>query len=292
METIKNLVFQGGGVKGLAYVGALQELDKQGIYAQVEGVAGTSAGSIVSALVSLRYSVGEINTIMQGTNMASFMDRENLLKKLKYFGLHPGDAFLNWIKKQIRQSPLKVADTVTFQQLKDKGARDLHVYATDLFTRNICHFSAETTPNAIVAEAVRASMSIPVFFNAWKFSNNIPTDHIYVDGGVLLNFPLFTFDDMGMPPKSTLGFELANLTGKQVLHSFKYWHWGEFVKNTFETLLMAQVVDLSSDEKELNRVIRINDLGISATDFDLTDEQKQELVQSGWDATKKHFGRA
>ncbi|MEZ4894270.1 MAG: hypothetical protein R2778_14800, partial [Saprospiraceae bacterium] len=73
---------------------------------------------------------------------------------------------------------------------------------------------------------------------------------------------------------------------------FKYWHWGEFVKNTFETLLMAQVVDLSSDEKELNRVIRINDLGISATDFDLTDKQKQELVQSGWDATKKHFGGA
>lgn len=291
MNQIKYLVFQGGGVKGLAYVGALQELDRLKMYDQIEGVAGTSAGSIVSALVSLKYPVDQIMSIMNATNMASFMDRENIFRKLKFFGLHPGDAFLNWIKKQIRQSPLGLSDQATFEDFKHKGARDLHVYATDLFTRNIRHFSAEDTPKVVVAEAIRASMSIPVFFNAWSFSGQNPDDHIYVDGGVLLNFPLYTFDDMKKDPRSTLGFELVNLTGKPPLHPFRYWQWGHFVKNTFETLLMAQVVDLSEDEKELGRIVRINDLGISATDFDLTDQQKKELVQSGWDATKAFFDK-
>lgn len=289
MTQIRNLVFQGGGVKGLAYVGALQELDARQMYAGIEASAGTSAGSIVSTLVSLRYSVADISTIMNNTNMASFMDRENILKKLKFFGLHPGDAFLKWIKQQIRQSPLGLQDTATFQDFKNKGARDLHVYATDLFTRNIQHFSVETTPDVVVAEAVRASMSIPVFFNAWKFSNNIPDDHLYVDGGVLLNFPLYTFDDLNQPPESTLGFELVNLTGKPVLHRFEYWQWGHFVKNTFETLLMAQVVDLAQEERELKRIVRINDLGISATDFNLTEQQKTALVQSGVDAVNTFF---
>lgn len=289
MTQIRNLVFQGGGVKGLAYVGALQALDARQMYAGIEASAGTSAGSIVSTLVCLRYSVADISTIMNRTNMASFMDRENILKKLKYFGLHPGDAFLKWIKQQIRQSPLGLKDTATFQDFKNQGARDLHVYATDLFTRNIRHFSVETTPDVVVAEAVRASMSIPVFFNAWKFSNNIPDDHLYVDGGVLLNFPLYTFDDLKQPPESTLGFELVNLTGKPVLHRFEYWQWGHFVKNTFETLLMAQVVDLDQEERELKRIVRINDLGISATDFDLTEQQKTALVQSGVDAVNTFF---
>ena len=291
MIQIRNLVFQGGGVKGLAYVGALQELEARQMYAGIEASAGTSAGSIVSTLVCLRYSVADISKIMDNTNMASFMDRENILKKLKFFGLHPGDAFLKWIKQQIRQSPLGLQDTATFQDFKNKGARDLHVYATDLFTRNIQHFSVETTPDVVVAEAVRASMSIPVFFNAWKFSNNIPDDHLYVDGGVLLNFPLYTFDDLNQPPESTLGFELVNLTGKPVLHRFEYWQWGHFVTNTFETLLMAQVVDLDQEERELNRIVRINDLGISATDFDLNNKQKAELVQSGMDAVKAFFDK-
>lgn len=286
---IKNLVFQGGGVKGLAYVGAIQELDSQGILDRVERVAGTSAGSIVSTLVSLRYPVATILDTMKKTDMSSFKDRGSLFGILKYFGLHPGDAFLNWIKQQIRQSPLGLSDTATFKDFHDKGARELHVFSTDLFTHDIKHFSVETTPGVVVAEAVRASMSIPVFFNAWRFTNNNPDDHIYVDGGVLLNFPLYTFDDLKQPPDSTLGFELVNLTGKPVLTPFRYWHWGEFVKYTFETLLRAQVVDLAQEETELARIVRINDLGISATDFTLTEDQKKALIQSGWDATKAFF---
>ena len=40
----KNLVFEGGGVKGIAYVGAMEVLDKEGILNNIERVAGTSAG--------------------------------------------------------------------------------------------------------------------------------------------------------------------------------------------------------------------------------------------------------
>jgi len=43
-------VFEGGGVKGIAFVGALQVMEQNGY--TWEKLAGTSAGSIVAALVS------------------------------------------------------------------------------------------------------------------------------------------------------------------------------------------------------------------------------------------------
>ena len=48
----KNLVFEGGGVKGIAYVGALEVLDREGILNDIERVAGTSAGAMVAVMVS------------------------------------------------------------------------------------------------------------------------------------------------------------------------------------------------------------------------------------------------
>ena len=58
----KNLVFKGGGIRGIAYLGALEVLDKKGILEQAENVAGASAGAITALLVSLGYSFEEIKT--------------------------------------------------------------------------------------------------------------------------------------------------------------------------------------------------------------------------------------
>ena len=57
----RNLVFEGGGVKGIAYVGALEVLDQEGILKDIKRVAGTSAGAMVAVLVGLGYSAAEPN---------------------------------------------------------------------------------------------------------------------------------------------------------------------------------------------------------------------------------------
>ena len=64
----RNLVFEGGGVKGIAYVGALEVLDKEGILRNIERVAGTSAGAMVAVLVGLGYTTKEISDILWDIN--------------------------------------------------------------------------------------------------------------------------------------------------------------------------------------------------------------------------------
>src|SRR5207244_4266854 len=60
----ENLVFQGGGSKGLAYIGVVETLEERGDLQCVKRVAGTSAGAITATLVALGCSSTELNAFL------------------------------------------------------------------------------------------------------------------------------------------------------------------------------------------------------------------------------------
>lgn len=276
---ITNLAFKGGGVLGIAYAGALQVLQDNNILQQTQRVAGTSAGAITAALVSLRYTAEEIYNIVQATDFKSFEDGMNPLRVATKYGLYEGDAFLNWMKTQIKNKGL--SENATFTDFKNNGMADLHVFATDLNAKNLREFSFATTPNVIVAEAVRSSMSIPLFFKAWQFSNNNPDNHLYVDGGMVYNFPITIFDNGGSPNENTLGLYLQNLGPAPAPSDLGYDHLLKYIADLFETMLDAQLIDFDKNPEEKSRSIVIDNLGISPTNFGLTKEQQTALYNSG-----------
>lgn len=275
----KNLVLEGGGVLGIAYAGAIEVLEQKSFLPQIERVAGTSAGSIVATLLSLRYTAAEIKDIVSSTDFSSFEDKKDPLRILTKYGLYEGDAFLEWMIAKITNKGF--APTATFADLQKAGCRELRVFATDLNMKCLKEFSYTSTPNTIVAEAVRASMSIPLFFKAWKFSNDVPDNHIYVDGGTIYNYPITTFDIDGQPNPETLGLHLDNLNQAPVDDKLDYDHLFDYIEALFSTLLDAQVVDFENSTADLKRSIRIDNLGISATNFNLTVAQQQALYDSG-----------
>ncbi len=279
MTPIKNLAFKGGGVLGIAYAGAIQVLEKNAILQGVEKVAGTSAGAITAALVSLNYTAAEITTIVQGTNFASFEDGKDLLRIATKYGIYKGDALLSWIEAQIVNKGF--AATATFTDFKNAGCKDLYVFSSDLNIKGLRVFSYSETPNVVVAEAIRASMSIPMFFEAWTFTNNNPNDHLYVDGGMLYNFPITYFDTAGTPNPETMGLYLADIHNTAPPVTIEYNHVITYVKTVFETIMNAQVIDFQYDAEEKNRTAIIDNLGISAIDFNLTKDQQNALLQSG-----------
>jgi NTE family protein len=291
MDTIKNLAFKGGGILGIAYAGAIKVLEDNKMLAPIEKVAGTSAGAITATLVALEYNAKEIYNIVNSTDFKTFEENHKthklgVLNKVKEaenlienYGLYDGDAFLNWMRKQITGKGLP--ETATFKDFKNAGMKDLHVFATDLNTQGLREFSFQATPDVVVAEACRASMSIPLFFEAWSFTNNIPNDHIYVDGGMIYNFPITTFDNTGGANPDTMGFFLSNLTGTKPVNDLKRGHLAKYVKITFETIMEAQNINFENNESQKRRTVVIDNLGISATNFGITAAQKMELYNSG-----------
>lgn len=196
----KNLVFEGGGVKGIAYVGALDILNKRGILQNIERVAGTSAGAMVAVLVGLGYTSKDISDILWDIKFQNFMDSSwgiarDISRLLNDYGWYKGDYFRDLMGSYIKNKTGN-SDT-TFGQLKDmrekgKPFKDIHLIGADLSTGYSKVFNADTTPDVKIADAARISMSIPLFFAAVKGVNG--DDHIYVDGGLLDNFAIKVFD--------------------------------------------------------------------------------------------------
>ena len=184
-HNFKNLVFEGGGVKGIAYGGALKIIDSMNILSGIERVAGTSAGAITACLLAVGYSADDVSKIVASTDFNSFKDKTwlpgNLCRFFRKYGYYIGDTFLDLLGKLIEAKTDN--KDFTFGDLErdkeKKGYKELFVVVTNLTKQKVQVLSHEHDKDLPIRIAVRMSMSIPLFFKAYNWKNNI-----MVDGGV------------------------------------------------------------------------------------------------------------
>ncbi|MFB4321135.1 patatin-like phospholipase family protein [Priestia sp. BR_2] len=189
----RNLIFEGGGVKGIGHVGVLQYLDEIKILQHIKRFGGTSAGAITALVVGLGYTIGELETITKEAPYDSFKDqdpgfvRDSIRLLYDGYGRYKGDKFSKWISGLIEHQGF--SKDITFQELYEKTDKEIFFQGTNISTHCIETFSHRHTPDMPVAKAVRISMSIPFYFKSvhWKGS-------WYVDGGILDNYPIDLFD--------------------------------------------------------------------------------------------------
>lgn len=276
-----NLVFEGGGVKGVAYAGALQALEEAGIISRLTGVAGTSAGAITAALVAAGYTAAELASTMLALDFTRFEDGrlEGPVRLADEYGWYRGEAFLDWLRA--RMAAKLGTPTITFAQLAAAKQIDLRVVATDVCTHTPEVFSAATSPDTAVAEAVRMSMSIPFFFAAVRSEGRV-----YVDGGAAWNYPVEIFDD-DAPNTATLGFRLDSPgppPPPAEIHDVV-----TFAKCLYESVMAVQSDFFARSHADRQRTVTIDDLGLRATDFSITTAQKQTLIANGVAATRSYL---
>ncbi|MGB5653216.1 MAG: patatin-like phospholipase family protein [Robiginitalea sp.] len=274
---IENLVFKGGGVLGAAYAGAIMALEENKKLEGVKAIAGTSAGSLVALLISLKYSAEDIKRIVFDTDFKDFKDGWNPLRIPRKYGLYKGHKFLSTIKSVIEEKTGN--PNLTYKELYKKGYRDLRVFATDLNISDVREFSYRATPKVNVAESIRASISIPLFFKAWQFTDKLPDDHIYVDGGLVYIYPFTDFKD----DANTLGFYLSN--NKKPHSNLGFNQIFDYLKLLYKATQDAQEIDFHENSEIKERTVLIDDFGISTTDFKLCKSQKEKLYASGKKAT-------
>jgi len=107
IEQLKNrteLMFEGGGVKGDAYLGMLKRLGEYGVkLQQFDRVTGTSVGAIAAMFVAFNISIEEFETEMQDVDFSEFLNEsESFVTKARTFwwthGLNSPEPLYNWIK--------------------------------------------------------------------------------------------------------------------------------------------------------------------------------------------------
>lgn len=339
---IENLVFKGGGVKGIAYVGVLAALEQLNLenskfdLKNIKRVGGTSAGAIIALAFALGLTAKELQKLLSELDFGAFLDdkagKKTLVKaqdaaalpsifrsstivsdssgvskvssKLsKDFGIFPGNK-LRGLFEDILQRKTGI-NHCTFQEFKDNGFKDLRVVGFNLNTQLAETFCVENTPDMVIADAIRISMSIPYIFKPHRKhlkregQRQAPEPDIYVDGGVAENYPInlfnkkegdtlgfypivgkeaaFLSDETTAPPrKEIVGFKGFTLALMEALIGNDYSNLARSSDDKERTV----IIDLSADERSKN---------VGSLDFHLSSEQQNGLMQVGWAAVQKYF---
>lgn len=208
----KNLVLEGGGIRGMAYGGALQVLEQRGVLQSIEQVGGTSAGSIVGLLVSLGYTAREIDSLIRGLQIEKFNDGGGGLlgkyNRTKHnYGMYKGDVFERWLEKIVARRTGNAF--TTFAGLDSLAAANPQRFkmfscvGTNLTKQQAEIFSVKHSPALPLKTAVRISCSIPLFYEPVLLDSSLQVVtkpekgklyDVYVDGGMLANYPISLFD--------------------------------------------------------------------------------------------------
>jgi len=317
----KNLVFEGGGIRGIAYTGAVNVLEKKGVLQGIEKVAGTSAGSIVALMISLGYTSKEIDSTIFNLKIEKFNDgRGGLIGKYRrmkrYYGIYKGDYFGTWLEQLIKNktgNPL-----LTFKQLDsltktNKRFKKLYCIGANLTKQQTEIFSFETTPAIYLKTAVRISCSIPFFYQPvlldsnWMETKNPVKGYnyqVYVDGGIVANYPINIFDsckngvnglfcDQIIHNKQTLGMKLERneqierLSTSSEIPPINIHNFNEY-SGAFLNLVMETINRKPNLENERGRTIYIGYGDIFSKPRKMTTKEKTDLIESGKMATE-HF---
>jgi len=240
-------VFEGGGVKGIAFAGAIAAAERDAGVTEWVNVAGTSAGSIVAALLVAGYDAAGIQNLLADAKYAKFADCGpggvwlggvwNAVTRLR--GAAPGHYFLEWMSEQLASSPLARElgkSELTFADVKrqdlppkedipditdekyERAKYRLHVIGSDVTTGRMIILPDDLPEYTEVSGKPFDKDSFPLV-QAVRMSMSYPFlftpvilhrrgRSVYVvDGGLLSNFPIWLFDSPH-PKRPTWGFRL------------------------------------------------------------------------------------
>jgi len=305
-------VFRGGGVKGLGLAGALEGFAAHPTYpvTQWVNVAGASAGAILASYMAVDKSpnVGEkMVALLDPEKLASFQDfplRQKYLggipRLVLKHGMAPGKAFEQWFDDVLGGATFSVAktdDDWQHSRLKliacDVTNRKLLVLPEDLPKYREPGSTEPLDPDKFkISRAARMSMSIPYFFEPIELELvSTGKRATIVDGGTLSNFPVWIFD-VGEPKRPTFGFTLEGGSGVgeganrlarllpwggrlgfDIFHTAQEAWDDRFVTHTTKVRTLTVDATIKDPDGKLYRV--------NTTDFKLTQERQQALIENG-----------
>ncbi len=182
---MKNIVFSGGGINSLYFLGVIKYLDETNLINDIDNLCGTSAGSIVCLLLLLGFRFNEIYKICKNYNLLNILEIDifNFTKTYSLYGNHKIKKILNvFIKNKYN------VINPSFLKLYNLTKKKLFVIATDVENSSEKIFSVDHTPNVNVCDAICASSAIPFIFPYKEIEESK-----YIDGAFINNYPINLF---------------------------------------------------------------------------------------------------
>lgn len=283
-----DLVFEGGGVKAISYVGVLKALEENNY--KIKRCAGSSAGAIISALIIAGYTSKELEDIIYNTDFKLFNKNTkvgkipivgNFISLLVNNGKYDGSVIEQWM-----DTLLKKKGITKFKDVIVNGKSTLKIIVADITKRKMIIIPDDLPEYGLdplefsIAKAIRMSCSIPFYFTPGKLEYSNFTSYI-VDGGLLSNFPIWIFDsDNADYP--TIGIKIKDLDsytsqGKTGIISF--------LRDVIDAPINVDSENFVRNKDRLRILIIDYGAKIKASDFKKINKYIAPLIKNGYDQT-------
>lgn len=285
---------------------------------QVQRISGTSAGSIVGAVVAAAVQSGQLSgsdvkDLALELDYSRFTDAAPLervpflgpsLAVGRGSGIYKGDYARNWVRGQLADLGVETFGdlAVDDDRLPPEQRYRLVVTVSDVTTGQLVRLPWDyervyglDPDEQSVADAVRASMSIPFFFRPVTLTSTAGLTSTLMDGGLLSNFPIDSFDrtDGRRPRWPSFGATvLPNLPQGNdrlipALDAVRWFGPSQVLEDVITTVLVGR------DQAYLNqpwvsaRTIRVDSTNVGFLDFDISDDEVEALYAKGYTAARE-----
>jgi predicted acylesterase/phospholipase RssA len=294
-----NVVFEGGGVHGLAYFACLQYLNDVNAYTKVKRWAGSSVGSFVATCAACKISPQLL-----------LSDVITLTSDIFFGGTTKPRAFYNVLRKwgaydlQIRFRPWLQdfftrhigVPSLTFGEIHARYGTDLHISVLNITTMKIMVLNSCTTPAVNVVEAIIAAMSVSMMFIPQKIAS---LDGLYVDAGFNDNMPLYTFDDTdhgGVHSYNERTLGIRSVQDNSVYFSEQI-HYAvpaprnliDYFSNMVSTIIESGQQRYAHPRDAARTYFIVIPHSIPSLDFNVSSVDRETMRRIGYDGIKKYL---
>lgn len=277
---LEYLVFAGGGMRGLSYAGALEQLAKQGhdfwsADRQLKGVAGSSIGALFAVCLAARVSIEYLLLEVRRFNMRDILSIDPCLLFYER-GLDPGEKLRAFVDQLLQRAVGNAG--ITLHELQLSSRLHLIIPITDLVQGKTLYLDHRNAPTMAVAEALTISMSLPLIFTPRAYQG-----HLCVDGGLMDNFPMHLF-----PVATTLGIRSC------WTHECKLQSLSQYISRVVYCALAStehhQWRKMSKEQQAHTISVDVGD--IQTVEFHLTTVQVEQLLEQGRIAVRQMQSQA
>lgn len=273
-----SLALSGGGIKGVAHIGALKALEEEKI--QIEKISGTSSGSIVASLFAAGFSSDDIYKIFKKyCKKIKYVEPINIVKlilglildrKIIIDGLNSGIQIEKLIQKECEKNNIQKMSDIKIPLIiptVDMCKGELICFTSYQFRKNFSD-NIIFENDISIGKAVRASCSYPVVFSPFDYKGSK-----LIDGGIRENIPWKVLKMLGAEKVLSISFETERdeCENKNIIE----------VANRAIELLCRELTNYELDGSDYNIKIKTEKIGL------LEIEKLDELYEIGYIETKK-----
>jgi NTE family protein len=239
---------------------------------------GVSAGSLVAMCICIGFTLDELYQLCVEFDFTNIKEYDSVPGWLIHFGIDTGERLHKLIEACLHVKGL--SSDFTFNECYEKFGKSLKVVATDLNDAKSITYCSKNTPNYKIANAVRASMSYPYYFQPLVCPES---GHYLADGSIISNYPLFVL------PKE------EHSTTLSILIRISMKHHKNLMEADLEDLIMLPIQIILTERTNIeakfydSQCIQINLGNLNILEFSFDEDTKKVIVDKGKKAVIEYF---